>query len=101
MFRWVQAGRFGLVRKIGGEYQVPYESFEKWLQEPYRLIQNDGRDLIMQGTRDWKDYLVEATISQVGVAAVAKGAQVEEGGSVGENAQNQTAHLPRSSAAWS
>ena len=63
MFRWVQAGRFGLVRKIGGEYQIPHESFEKWLQEPHRLIQNDGRGLIMQGKRDWKDYLVEATIT--------------------------------------
>ncbi len=26
--------------------------------EPYRLIQNTGRGLIMQGTRDWTDYQV-------------------------------------------
>jgi ADP-ribosylglycohydrolase len=26
--------------------------------EPYRLIQNKGRGLIMQGTRDWTDYQV-------------------------------------------
>jgi hypothetical protein len=31
--------------------------------EPYRLIQNEGRGLIMQGTRDWQDYEVEAAIT--------------------------------------
>ena len=31
--------------------------------EPYRLIQNEGRGLIMQGTREWSDYEVEADIT--------------------------------------
>lgn len=31
--------------------------------EPYRLVQNEGRGLIMQGTRQWKDYQVEAGIT--------------------------------------
>lgn len=30
--------------------------------ENYRLMQNKGRGLISQGTDDWKDYTVEATI---------------------------------------
>jgi hypothetical protein len=30
--------------------------------EPYRLVQNEGRGLIMQGTREWKNYHVEADI---------------------------------------
>jgi hypothetical protein len=31
--------------------------------EPYRLAQNEDRGLIMQGTREWKDYQVEADIT--------------------------------------
>jgi len=31
--------------------------------ETYRLIQNVGRGLFMQGTRDWKDYQVTATMT--------------------------------------
>jgi hypothetical protein len=37
--------------------------WEMWWPEPYRLIQNEGRGLIMQGTREWKDYQVEADIT--------------------------------------
>ena len=35
---------------------------KEW-EEPYRLIQNEGRGLIVQGTSDWKDYQVEADIT--------------------------------------
>lgn len=42
--------------------------------EPYRLIQNDGRGLLMQGSRDWTDYQVTASLtphmSQAGGVAV-------------------------------
>lgn len=38
VFRWVQAGRFGQVRKIGGEYQVPHESFEKWWSDQIKNV---------------------------------------------------------------
>jgi len=31
--------------------------------EPFRLVQNEGRGLIMQGTREWQDYKVEAAIT--------------------------------------
>jgi len=34
----------------------------KW-REPYRLIQNEGRGMIIQGTNDWKNYDVEADIT--------------------------------------
>jgi len=36
--------------------------WEPWWSEPYRLIQNHGRGLIMQGTREWQNYEVEADI---------------------------------------
>lgn len=32
-------------------------------REPYRLSQNDGRGLIIQGTREWRNYEAEATIT--------------------------------------
>ena len=31
--------------------------------EPYRLMQNTGRGLVMQGTREWRDYRVEAVVT--------------------------------------
>ena len=31
--------------------------------EPYRLIQNIGRGLLMQGTREWKNYRVTARMT--------------------------------------
>ena len=37
--------------------------WEGWWPEPYRLVQNEGRGLIMQGTREWMDYEVEAAIT--------------------------------------
>ncbi|MBZ0287611.1 MAG: DUF1080 domain-containing protein, partial [Anaerolineae bacterium] len=37
-----------------------YDSWDYWT-EPYRLIQNVGRGLLMQGTRDWTDYQFEAS----------------------------------------
>lgn len=39
------------------------DSWEAWYEEPYRLVQNDGRGLIIQGTREWKNYEVEADIT--------------------------------------
>jgi hypothetical protein len=37
--------------------------WEMWWPEPYRLVQNQGRGLIMHGTREWKDYQAEADIT--------------------------------------
>lgn len=31
--------------------------------EPYRLIQNEGRGLLIQGTREWQDYQVTAQLT--------------------------------------
>jgi ADP-ribosylglycohydrolase len=50
------------------------DKWEEWAQEPYRLIQNEGRGMITRGTKDWKDYVVEADIKpwlidQAGIAA--------------------------------
>ena len=28
--RWIKAGKFEQVRKVGNEYQVSHESFKKW-----------------------------------------------------------------------
>ena len=39
--------------------------WEPWWPEPYRLIQNHGRGLITQGTREWTDYEVAATVTPV------------------------------------
>jgi hypothetical protein len=39
------------------------DHWDMWWKEPYRLIQDEGRGLIMHGTRDWRDYEVEADIT--------------------------------------
>ncbi len=36
-----------------------FDSWDYWTQA-YRLIQNEGRGLLIQGTRDWIDYQLEA-----------------------------------------
>ena len=46
--------------------------------EPYRLIQNKGTGLLIQGTRDWHDYEVSADVTPhlaraVGIAARVQG----------------------------
>ena len=51
--------------------------WELWWPEPYRLIQNEGRGLIMQGTREWKDYEVEADITPWLMDAGGIGARVQ------------------------
>ena len=37
-----------------------FNAWDYWPQ-PYRLIQNEGRGLLIQGTRDWIDYQFAAT----------------------------------------
>ena len=51
--------------------------WEMWWPEPYRLVQNEGRGLIMQGTREWKDYQVEADITPWLMDAGGIGARVQ------------------------
>jgi ADP-ribosylglycohydrolase len=38
------------------------DQFSSWF-EPYRLVQNKGRGLLIQGTRDWRDYTVSAQVT--------------------------------------
>ncbi len=37
-----------------------FDSWDYW-KEAYRLIQNEGRGLLIQGTREWGDYSIAAT----------------------------------------
>ena len=39
--------------------------WEPWWPESYRLIQNSGRGLLTQGTREWTDYEAAATVTPV------------------------------------
>lgn len=39
------------------------DQFDPWWPEPYRLVQNHGRGLLSQGTREWTDYTAIATIT--------------------------------------
>ena len=53
------------------------DSYLSW-GEPFRLVQNDGVGLLMQGTRDWQDYKVSADVTphlakRVGIAARVQG----------------------------
>jgi len=45
--------------------------------EPYRLIQNEGRGLLIQGTREWTDYEVHAAVTPETVAAAGLAARVQ------------------------
>lgn len=53
------------------------DHFESW-GEPFRLIQDQGTGLIIQGTREWEDYSVRSTIEfhmveRAGIAARVQG----------------------------
>jgi hypothetical protein len=50
---------------------------ERWYPEPYRLMQNRGTGLLIQGTREWTDYQVSATIAPHMVKAAGLGARVQ------------------------
>ncbi|HEY4383939.1 MAG TPA: ADP-ribosylglycohydrolase family protein, partial [Ktedonobacteraceae bacterium] len=56
------------------------DMFEPRYPEPYRLIQNEGRGMVIQGTREWTDYSVTAAIiphmaQQIGLGAHVQGLQ--------------------------
>jgi hypothetical protein len=46
-------------------------------REPYRLIQNRGTGLLIQGTREWRDYRVSADLTLHLVRAAGIGARVQ------------------------
>ncbi len=45
--------------------------------EPYRLVQNQGRGLLIQGTREWTDYRVSAAVTPHMAAASGLAARVQ------------------------
>ena len=48
-----------------------------WPPEAYHLAQNSGTGLLIQGTREWTDYAVEATVGTDLAQAVGIGARVQ------------------------
>jgi len=50
---------------------------ERWWPETYRVIQNEGRGLLIQGTRDWNDYQVSAAVTPHMVESAGIGARVQ------------------------
>jgi hypothetical protein len=51
---------------------------ERWWPDPYRLVQNEGRGLLMQGTCEWTDYQANSTVTihlakAAGIAARVQG----------------------------
>jgi ADP-ribosylglycohydrolase len=53
------------------------DRYGPWWPEPYRLVQNCGTGLLMQGTREWTDYRVSADVTPHMVKAAGIGARVQ------------------------
>lgn len=54
------------------------DQYERWYEEPYRLMQNVGTGMLIQGTREWTDYAVSAPVrphmaARAGIAARVQG----------------------------
>ena len=45
VFRWIKSGKLGTVRKVGSEYQIPHENFNKWWVKNVQTIENKERSL--------------------------------------------------------
>jgi ADP-ribosylglycohydrolase len=53
------------------------DQYDRWWPEAFRVVQNSGTGLLIQGTRDWKNYQVSATITPHLVTAAGIGARVQ------------------------
>ncbi|MCJ7622228.1 MAG: ADP-ribosylglycohydrolase family protein, partial [Anaerolineaceae bacterium] len=53
------------------------DQWEVRFPQAYRLAQNNGRGLIIQGTREWRDYVVSAVVTPTLMAAGGVGARVQ------------------------
>jgi len=53
------------------------DQWDVWWREPYRLVQNSGRGLIIQGAREWTDYRVSADVTPHLVASAGIAARVQ------------------------
>ncbi len=54
------------------------DQYDRWWNEAFRVVQNSGTGLLIQGTRDWKNYRVSSSITphlcqRFGVAARVQG----------------------------
>ncbi len=53
------------------------DQYDWWWPEAYRIVQNEGRGLLMQGSREWTDYQVSAAVTPHLAAAVGLAARVQ------------------------
>ncbi len=53
------------------------DQWDPWWPQPYRLIQNRGTGLLIQGTREWADYRVSARLTPRLATATGIGARVQ------------------------
>jgi len=53
------------------------DQYAPWWPEPYRLVQNHGTGLLIQGTREWTDYRVSADVTPHMVKAAGIAARVQ------------------------
>ncbi len=53
------------------------DQYDPWWSEPFRLINNEGRGLLIQGTKDWRNYKVTADVTPHMVKASGIAARVQ------------------------
>ena len=53
------------------------DRFDEHSPEPYRLVQNSGTGLLIQGTREWTDYEMDARVRPHMVTSAGIGARVQ------------------------
>jgi ADP-ribosylglycohydrolase len=80
---WGGAPQVTLTRPVDGgtmwrrAWVQAVDRFDAGWPEPFRLIQNSGRGLLIQGTREWTDYRVAATVIPEMVHAAGIAARVQ------------------------
>ncbi len=80
---WEGAPEVSLCRPIGGgtmwrrSWVDGVSIYEQGTHEPYRLIQNAGTGLLIQGSREWRDYRVSATLTPHLAQACGVGVRVQ------------------------
>lgn len=78
---WEGAPEVTFTRTEGGKMwrRAWVNGVDEWMEwaEPFRLIQNEGTGLIIQGTREWTDYEVGADVTPHMVEAAGLAARVQ------------------------
>ena len=69
-------GFYKLFRKIAKKMGID-ETVDMAFFETFRMVQNEGRGLLIQGARDWTDYRVSAEITPHMVEKAGVGARVQ------------------------